>query len=474
LGSVIPPLDLTFLTRTTELDVSNRESPEAPKALREIPFYNLLWVDLSTAGLTISYADPISKDDVSVASLNYAIDPDEMPRAGPWATRLLDLAYGDAQRNKRLKVLINPHSGKCTASDLYHRYAEPIFAAAQCVIDLETTRQPGHATDIAEHLDIDKYDAIVPCSGDGLAYEVFNGLAKKPNAADALFKVAVALLPCGSGNAMAWNLYGTGSVSLAALSIVKGLRMPLDLASVTQGSTRTLSFLSQTFGIVAELDVGTDHIRWMGPTRFTYGFLVRLLRQSVYPCDVALKTEIADKKDIKSHYLAQASRKPQLRGSVAGAQDPPEGGEGGQGGLPPLKYGTVHDEIPPDWEVISCDVLSSFYAGNMAYMSKDSNFFPASLPNDGLIDLAMVDGTISRLKYLSMMQSLETGALFDMPELKARKVSAYRLVPKNRKDGYISVDGERVCFDPFQVEVHRGLGTVLSKSGHLYEAKGVV
>lgn len=38
--------------------------------------------------------------------------------------------------------------------------------------------------------------------------------------------------------------------------------------------------------------------------------------------------------------------------------------------------------------------------------------------------------------------------------------------------GYISVDGEKMPFAPFQVEVHRRLGTVLSRSGYAYEAEG--
>jgi hypothetical protein len=41
-----------------------------------------------------------------------------------------------------------------------------------------------------------------------------------------------------------------------------------------------------------------------------------------------------------------------------------------------------------------------------------------------------------------------------------------------RDGGYISVDGEKVAFEPFQVEVHRALGTVLSRSGAVYEADG--
>ena len=349
---------------------------------------------------------------------------------------------------------------------MYHQYAEPIFAAAHCAIDVESTECSGHAAEIAEHLDVDAYDVIVACSGDGLPYEILNGLARKPNAAMALSKVAIAQIPCGSGNAMAWNLCGTGSVSPAALAIVKGLRTQLDLASITQGSSRTLSFLSQSFGIVAESDLGTDDIRWMGSARFTYGFLVRLLRKSVYPCDLAFKVEIDGQADIRKHYLSQASNPPDSRST--------DGTEQQLNGLPPLKYGTVRDDIPQDWEIISSDNLSSFYAGNMAYMAENSNFFPAALPSDGLLDVVTVDGTIGRLAYLSMMKKLENETLFDAPELKVRKVSGYRLTPKDRVDGYISIDGEKVPFEPFQVEVHRGLGTVLSKSGHLYEAKGPI
>lgn len=149
------------------------------------------------------------------------------------------------------------------------------------MIDVERTAYSGHAVEIAAKLDPDAYDVIASCSGDGLPHEVFNGLGKKQDARKALSKVAVVQLPCGTGNAMSWNLNGTDSTSIAALSIVKGIRTPLDLVSITQGDKRTLSFLSQAVGIVAEVDLGTEHIRWMGSARFTYGFLVRLLRKTV-------------------------------------------------------------------------------------------------------------------------------------------------------------------------------------------------
>ena len=433
------------------------------KDTHAISLYNVLDADLTPAGLTITYAQAAGKNDVSITALQYPVAEEEKKTVDNWTQKLLHLAYGDAQRYKRLKVLINPYGGKGTACDLYHTYAAPIFAAAHCRVDVQVTSHSGHATEICEQIDSNAYDAIVCCSGDGLPYEVFNGLAKKPNAREALGKVAVTMIPCGSGNAMSWNLNGTGSVSVAALAITKAVQIPLDLVSITQGQTRTLSFLSQSFGIVADSDLGTDNVRWMGAQRFTYGFLVRLMQRTIYPCDLAIKVEMDDKQVIKEHYAAYAQGGPVRR-------DPKETA-GQSRELPELQYGTVSDELPGNWEVIPAETMGNFYAGNMAIVSKDTNFFPASLPSDGLLDIVTIDGTVSRITSLKIMNELPQGTFFDMPEVNIRKATAYRLIPRENQ-GYISVDGENVPFEAFQVEVHKGLGTVLSKSGHLYEAEG--
>jgi sphingosine kinase len=106
----------------------------------------------------------------------------------------------------------------------------------------------------------------------------------------------------------------------------------------------------------------------------------------------------------------------------------------------------------------------------MAYMATDANFFPAALPNDGMMDLFCIDGDISRVAAVKQLLAVEEGTFFGLPHVMYKKVLGYRLIPKTQPDGYISIDGERVPFEPFQVEIHKGLGTVLSKTGHLYEA----
>lgn len=105
-------------------------------------------------------------------------------------------------------------------------------------------------------------------------------------------------------------------------------------------------------------------------------------------------------------------------------------------------------------------------------MAADANFFAPALPSDGLMDLVTIAGDISRLTAIGLLTSVESGQFFSMPQVNYRKVLGYRIVPKQQEDGYISIDGERVPFEPFQAEVHQGLGTVLSKGGHMYEAAG--
>jgi len=427
----------------------------------------VLWAELSDFDVTIQYAKPTTKSVVRVASVNYLVEKPQQGYAKDWVSKLLDRAYGESQREKKIKVLINPFGGRGKSQKWFLRDIEPIFAAARCDMDVERTLYQGHAVEIAEKLDTDAYDVIASCSGDGLPHEVFNGLGKKRDATKALAKVAVVQLPCGTGNAMSLNLNGTDSTSMAALCIVKGIRTPLDLVSITQGDRRTLSFLSQSVGVVADCDLGTEHIRWMGSARFTYGFLIRVMRKTVYPADLAVKIDVPTKGAVKEEYRRELS-------NHAPAEERRDIHEAADGGLPELQYGTISSPLPSEFTNVPSSNMGNFYAGNMPFMAPGANFFPATLPSDGHLDLVTIEGDISRTSAIKCFLAVDNGTFFSNPNVNYRKISGYRITPRGQKNGYISIDGERVPFEEFQAEVHRGLGTVLSRSGHLYEAEGVV
>ena len=103
----------------------------------------------------------------------------------------------------------------------------------------------------------------------------------------------------------------------------------------------------------------------------------------------------------------------------------------------------------------------------MSRMSADANFFPASLPSEGMQDVVCIDASLPRMAALKMMTDALDGSHFSHDCVEYQKVVAYRLIPHERsnKEGYISIDGETLKFAPFQAESHRGLGMTLSKDG---------
>jgi sphingosine kinase len=49
--------------------------------------------------------------------------------------------------------------------------------------------------------------------------------------------------------------------------------MKIDVCSLTQNGKQSLSYMSQAVGLFADLDLGTEHLRWMGDARFVFGFI---------------------------------------------------------------------------------------------------------------------------------------------------------------------------------------------------------
>ena len=471
--------------------------PQRSKTTRAIPFYNILWAELSSFDVTIHHAQPSGKKSCRVAYINYTVtDKSLHAHTKRWVEALMDRAYpSNTKRRQRVKVLINPFGGQGYAGKLWTREVEPIFAAARCEVDVEKTAYRGHATEIAEKMDVDAVDVVACASGDGLPHEVFNGLAKQKNTRRALQKVAVTQIPCGSGNAMSLNLNGTDSPSLAAVAIVKGIRSPLDLVAITQGTNKYYSFLSQAVGIIAESDLGTESLRWMGSFRFTWGFLVRLMGQTIYPAEVSVITETDDKRAIRESYRRAVEEE---QAAIAKYLRPEFRDEAllksGQTELPQLRYGTVMDSLHTSFHTQDLPTLGNFYVGNMCWMSPDAPFFPTSLPSDGKMDMVNISGLVPRTTALRMLTSVEQGAIMNFSEVNYSKVSAYRITPRihptssnrrlrkkigrwlggatKQREGLISIDGERVPFEAFQAEVVPALGTVLSKRGALYEYDG--
>ncbi|KAF9053226.1 ATP-NAD kinase-like domain-containing protein [Panaeolus papilionaceus] len=425
-------------------------------------------LDKETKTVSLSYVIKGSKKNLHLHSEEGTVDDEHLNKAEEWVEKVMKLCYDDAgvKRSRNLLVLINPFGGVKKGVSIFHKKVEPIFKLAGCTLQIKHTTHKNHGLEIVKSSTLD-YDAVVTVSGDGMVHEVLNGFAQHPESKKA-FTIPVAPIPTGSGNGLSLNLLGLDEgfdVVAASINVIKGKPMKVDLFSFTQGDNRVLSFMSQSLGLMADLDIGTEHLRWMGDSRFMYGMLRGIVTYK--PCPVQVSFKIAEDDKDKMASVVHARR---LEASSLQASEEPAGipatqileavpeGEAGSDGLPPLKYHQDED----GWTTFD-DPIMFVYAGKGPYVGRDFMAFPVSLPDDGLVDL-MIMAKNSRTDILGAMDGAVQGKSFWHPKVHYKKVHAYRVKPLKEK-GILAIDGEPFPFKEFSIEVHKGLGSFLSMYG---------
>ncbi|BFZ57661.1 sphinganine kinase lcb4 [Savitreella phatthalungensis] len=377
---------------------------------------------------------------------------------GLWAA-----AYGPVKPRKLFKVLLNPFGGTGKAKTIFHQIVAPMLEAAECVVHIEETRYRFHARDIAEQIDVGRYDAIICVSGDGLPHEVFNGLGRRKDARYALANLPIGFIPAGSGNGAARSIYNTHDPVECTLSLLKGIETPIDIMSVTQpGQPRLLAYFSISYGVIADCDVGTDNLRWMGPVRFDVRVIQRVLQARAYPCTLSVVGRLqGDKAAMRAEFdthvgtpRAQVAELPIARVADVISEE----------GLPPLKYGSVEDALDSRWVTREERKMGTLWAGLMPYMAAKPCVFPAARPNTGAIDVMWMRSDNGLVAGLSAFSAVDKAAHYDAELCNYGKWHAFRVVPHKKRENW-AIDGEPIPHGPVQVEVHKGLGRIITVDG---------
>ncbi|KAI0093855.1 ATP-NAD kinase-like domain-containing protein [Irpex rosettiformis] len=440
------------------------------------PLRNVVWAEVTGDDLKLSLLARKKKNDrLYLVHIQGAVSTDKKEEAKNFTEAVMDVSYKSVKRGRHLLVLVNPKSGPGKSVTSFHKKIEPLFKAAHCTTDvictsfihvnpIAITTHHKHALEIVKTLSLDKYDAIVTVSGDGLVHEVLNGLAVHENPMQAL-KTPIAPIPTGSGNALALNLLGIEEgfdVFAAALNAAKGVPMPVDIFSMTQGDNRILSFVSQAMGLMAELDVDTEHLRFIGDTRFMYGFLRGVVQHKKCPVKVSIKVVEADKQKMFDNF--HSTRAESLRNlhspEVQSSATHSDAATGTSSSLPSLQH---KDEPTGDGWITFEEPICYLYAGKGPYVGRDFMQFPVSHPDDGCIDV-VIQEVIPRKDMLSMIDGANEGRTFWAANQRYFKAEAYR-VETHTPHSSLSIDGERYPFEPYQVEVHPKLATWLSPYG---------
>jgi len=350
--------------------------------------------------------------------------PEVLKEAESWARDISSKCYkaGPMGAVRKFHVFINPASGSGQAQVKWREAHELFKCLPWFSIQEVLTTRAGEACEVAAQLQRDSCDGIIVVSGDGMVHEVFNGLAGRPDAADAL-QIPVGHIPGGSGNAFAKSILHSAGESYgvldAAFLIAKGRTQNLDLMMVSQPSqAKRTSFLSLTGAIIADIDLGSEFLRFLGGLRFPVYTVYCLLKPTL------LEAEI-------SYWPATASTSPD-----------------------PASVPALDAPLPEGPWVTMRDSFSVFWATNMAWTSYDVHLSPGHSMGSQTWHLAILRN-VGRGPLLKFLTGLETGSHVNMNQTEIIECKAFRVVPISSSAGSsrerFAIDGEEIPFEPIQL-----------------------
>mmetsp|Transcript_10705 Transcript_10705/g.11659 ORF Transcript_10705/g.11659 Transcript_10705/m.11659 type:complete len:498 (-) Transcript_10705:179-1672(-) len=313
-------------------------------------------------------------------------------------------------QDRKILVFVNPVSGKKRAVKVW-RSVSQVLKHTNCQIDVHETQRKDDARDRVHDMAIGDYDVVVTVSGDGLIHEVINGVMTRSDHEDFWEHTQLGVLPGGSANAMAKCICATAGEEFSALHsaflIAKGGSSPLDLTKLdTQKNGMVYSFMSFTWAYIAECDLWSEHLRWIGNARFElYGF-----------------------------YRALALNKYQAKFSWTTQNDSDL---------------TLSDSLTDDWETID-DTFINILNMNIPYVASWSEVAPRARMDDRTNECIISHGkNCGRGKLAKfLLTQMDDGSWIKDGEVAknsgvwATKATSWRFIPDEPERSIMSIDGE--------------------------------
>jgi diacylglycerol kinase family enzyme len=337
-------------------------------------------------------------------------------------------ATGSADR--KFLVFVNPVSGHGQATAVWENEVKPMLAKAGVETRVVLTQYANHAFDCVRTDEglgsLLEYEVILAVGGDGLLFEIINGIAERPDSNTALESVAVSPIPGGTGNGLAKSLlFECGeeySVANATYMALKGTSEPMDLSIVHTRNKTYHSFLLLGWGLISDIDLQSEGMRWMGESRLYVAAVYFALRNRRYAGVLSMFTgkglDAEAEPPASSPSSSSSCRSPAI--DHAPTSLPPldeplpvaevEGSSSGSG------WEVVRGSFLLVWVVQTSHATAGMYSG------------PGVSSDDGLFTVFVVE-ELSQLEILQLLVAMDTGGHASHPKVKTYRCSAYRIEP---------------------------------------------
>lgn len=344
-------------------------------------------------------------------------------------------------------VLVNPHSGRGQSIKIFKKHVLKILESHDIKHDIFITTTDLRVRHylLAKKLDeLTKYRAIMVISGDGLLYETVNAIMARQDWQQAI-KIPLGAIPTGSGNGLAYTLLNTSrmtvanqtdAVRLCCEQVIQAERSPCDLVRLRYGKETIWSFLSIGWGLLADIDIDSEWLRFLGEFRFTVYGVLRSLTSVSYKGRLSIKLPSNQSNEEEAVKLKEI-----LRSESESFQTTNDNGHGGSGdgrrsgGMIP-SYDT---DTPGEWIHIE-DKFVCLYAVHQPYVNSVTNFSPKSSLTDQLTYLTYIRGSLNIYQVIEFLLSIENGSHDKLPYVRVIPVESFQFQPLQASK--VVVDGE--------------------------------
>jgi diacylglycerol kinase family enzyme len=269
-----------------------------------------------------------------------------------------------------------------------------------CDLDIKLTEYRGHAKNLIQTIDLSLYTSIIAVGGDGLIHEIVNGMLQD---SQKKFKLPIGVISSGSGNALAQYVCSKISKKLTpencAYIALKGQAEDFDITKICYETGKVIySFLSLSWGFIADVDIESDVFRCCGVIRYDLYAVWRLLVLRRYTGMLMWDGEESGRHEGNFVY---------------------------------------------------------FWSCNIPYVAEDMKVAPLAHENDGFNDLLIV-GNVSKLALCRLLLTQASGKHISNPNLKHFKSTSWTLKPDT---GIFSIDGDEYPIGHISAQVLHSIGS---------------
>ena len=285
---------------------------------------------------------------------------------------------------RKILLVVNPTGGVRNGLEIL-KNIKPMFEAGGIELEIIETKYAGHAKDIARAMDISKFESICLVGGDGTMHEAVNGMYTRTDSK----RIPIGLIPAGTGNSLMHD-FNCLDPNVATQWIINGYTKKIDLAEIKMEHKIVYAFNIIGWGMITDINLRADGVRWMGENRYTYAALM----------------------EIMSHKLRHAK----------------------------LSFGGKN-----------YDEKFIFILGSLTkFTGSAMKMAPKAKLDDGLIDLVILRNT-TRTKLVNIFPKIFTGDHIKSDEIEYKQVDSYSIIPDENDP--INLDGETIGSTPINVKV---------------------